>query len=384
MSRSKGHYDTLNVLSIASPQFKPIVDEFHARLPNKLHAEVADLTDRAHLLDQVRQADVIFGEPLLIKELMNEASRLKLVQLIMAGVDKAMQFTDVTMTPYIVCRAGGDSFGPHMAEFVIGQILLNERHFDHWMKMHENHQWKNNPLYTYRSLEGLTVGILGGSGSIGQHIAKVCSSFGMKCRGLSSKAPTTSKGEGELSTSMSGIKAIGAINRSQRIPPEFFHDLDYLVNVMPSTAATCGMLGGDVLSACRTSQSSPRTVFINIGRGDILSDEATLRALLGSKHSEVLAGFASSPNQTIPGADRYLAAAVLDVFNTEPLPATHPLYSIPPPFLRILPHISGMSTAAKKQIVDLFLENINRFQRNEQLLLFGRSQERLLSYCSIV
>ena len=49
-----------------------------------------------------------------------------------AGIDKALSFVDLRRVPWRVTRAGGDSFGPHMAEYVLGSMIAHERHLYQW------------------------------------------------------------------------------------------------------------------------------------------------------------------------------------------------------------------------------------------------------------
>ena len=254
----------------------------------------------------------------------------------------------------------------------------------------------------YRMLNGLTVAILGCSGHIGLEVARLCHVFGMNIRGLAShhrrtQPPTADDQPTPAPPSTSSSQPAPPQNGDHRtdsaelpvswyysappsggvgpavIPPEFLHDVDYLVNVLPSTPSTRFLLGSDdsdegALRHCRRGAGKvPHTVFINVGRGDVISDSALLRALLGSNYSALL----SSPVPSalpVPGADAFLGGAVLDVFNEEPLPSSHPFYSLSPPLLTLTPHVAGTSAAAKTKIVDVFLDNLHRFLHQQPLL----------------
>lgn len=56
---------------------------------------------------------------------------------------------------------------------------------------------------------------------------------------------------------------------------EILHNCDYICNILPSTPNTRGMLDGDMFRHCE----GRRSVFINVGRGDICSEESILKAL---------------------------------------------------------------------------------------------------------
>jgi len=64
-------------------------------------------------------------------------------------------------------------------------------------------------------------------------------------------------------------------------------------------------------------------------------------------------------------ASGHLGGAVLDVFEREPLEAESPLWSMPN--LVITPHSSGFRESHWTEVVDLFSDNVQRFQRGEPL-----------------
>ena len=86
----------------------------------------------------------------------------------------------------------------------------------------------------------------------------------------------------------------------------------------------------------------PQAMVVNAGRGDTLDTEALIRAL----------------------EEKRLAAAVLDVFEEEPLPPAHPLWRTPGVF--ITSHTAAPSFPA--DIVGVFVENYRRYVRGEPLL----------------
>lgn len=83
---------------------------------------------------------------------------------------------------------------------------------------------------------------------------------------------------------------------------EIVGDYDLVVVAAALTAGTRGLINADVLGAMRSGAE-----LINVGRGEIV-DERTLAASLGEGR---------------------LGGAVLDVFETEPLPEASPLWGLP-------------------------------------------------------
>jgi len=87
----------------------------------------------------------------------------------------------------------------------------------------------------------------------------------------------------------------------------------------------------------------PGAGFVNLARGGLV-DEVALEAALKSGR---------------------IGGAVLDVFEKEPLPPESPLWSLPN--VIITPHVSGISPKLMDAVVDLFVENLQRYQAGEPL-----------------
>ena len=112
-----------------------------------------------------------------------------------------------------------------------------------------------------------------------------------------------------------------------------------LVVAAPFIAETDRLIGAD-----RLAMLSNGAVVINVARGRII-DEAALVAALQNGH---------------------LGGAVLDVFEQEPLKPESPLWTLPN--VIISPHVSGVRPDHWAEVIDLFGENLERFQRGEPLL----------------
>lgn len=84
--------------------------------------------------------------------------------------------------------------------------------------------------------------------------------------------------------------------------PEILENCDYIINILPATQDTIGFLNGNILQHCKGN-----TVFINVGRGSIIREADLLNAL----------------------EQKWISAAILDVFEKEPLPRESKLWSLP-------------------------------------------------------
>ena len=110
-----------------------------------------------------------------------------------------------------------------------------------------------------------------------------------------------------------------------------FGAADAVVVTLPATERTEKLIDAEALGALR-----PSAVFVNVGRGSVV-DEGALVTML---------------------AEGRLAGAVLDVFDREPLPPEHPLWTMENVILS--PHTAALSAHENRRIVDLFCDNLAR------------------------
>ena len=114
---------------------------------------------------------------------------------------------------------------------------------------------------------------------------------------------------------------------------------DYVVISTPLTVDTRKMINRTVLNACKPGQ-----VLINLGRGEVIDEQALIAALQEGK----------------------LAGAALDVFAKEPLPETSQLWDLPN--VLISPHNADQTQTSRYSSVKFFCENAERFINGQELL----------------
>ncbi len=114
-----------------------------------------------------------------------------------------------------------------------------------------------------------------------------------------------------------------------------------LVNILPNTPDTKGSVGAEVFAKLARMDGQSGAYFISAGRGETVNETELAQAL----QTGVLAG------------------AVLDVFNTEPLPQDSPLWGMPN--VLITPHAAADSSPPA--IVAQVLETLERLERGEPL-----------------
>lgn len=299
----------LTILSTDAEEYLEIIRS--ASLPGLSMATVREVADDNRYLSE---CDILLGSPDLLAKGLAHAERAQWVQSTWAGVTPLM--APGLRRDYILTGVKG-VFGSIMAEYVICYMLMHERKVLERYRRQQQKKWDMSPPSTLR---GKCIGIMG-LGSIGMDIAKMVKTFGMKTHGFS-RSRMSSEG----------------FDRCFLAPEliAFVEDVDYLVCVLPDTPATDGLIDGLVLKAMRDT-----ALVINVGRGNAIDEAALVRAL---------------ENGDIGGA-------VLDVFQEEPLPESHPLWRTPNTI--ITSHTAAMSSP--ELVAPIFIDNYRRFFNGDPL-----------------
>ena len=158
----------------------------------------------------------------------------------------------------------------------------------------------------------------------------------MRVRGYTRSSASCAEIDEYFHGPSTGSGASRAASRDRADLRRFAADLDYLVSVMPNTAATRHLVDAELLAAL-----PPRAVFLNPGRGSVVDEAALVQALTEGR----------------------IAGAVLDVFQTEPLPADHPLWRTPNTI--ITSHTAALSFP--EDIAPIFIENYARLLAGQPL-----------------
>jgi phosphoglycerate dehydrogenase-like enzyme len=121
--------------------------------------------------------------------------------------------------------------------------------------------------------------------------------------------------------------------------PRLLSEADFIVLALPLTPQTRDLFDADLLSRVK-----PGAWLINVARGALIDEVALVRAL----------------------REGPLGGAVLDAFREEPLPPESPFYTLPN--VIVTPHTSWSSGRVLERSVDLFCENLRRYQAGRPLL----------------
>jgi len=171
-----------------------------------------------------------------------------------------------------------------------------------------------------RLLNGQTVLLLS-YGAIAKRLVELLAPFGMKIYALRRRT-----------YSERGVHVIAEEKLSAVLPLA-----DHIVNILPESEATLGYV-----NARRLALVKPGAYFYNLGRGPTVDEGALIEALESGR----------------------LGGAYLDVFATEPLPPTSPLWTTKNCWLT--PHTAGGRVDQDRALTELFLSNLARFEAGER------------------
>lgn len=286
----------------------------------------------------LKRAEVLVSEPEVVARLLaHDASALpslRWCQSTYAGVNPLFgpSVTGATAFPpkWRLTRFAG-CFGPPIAEWCVARIIGHERSFAASLEDQKHKSWagSKDEVLNYRCLSSLTLSVLG-CGDIGRCVARAAGAFGMRIVGYG----RTERGSGRALTSE-------GIDEYTTNLDEALREADYIVSVLPSTPETRGLLDGNALRPSSEAEGGRCPVFINVGRGDVISEDSLLAAL----------------------DNQWISASILDVFEVEPLPERSRLWQRSDVF--ISPHVSGLTQA--KDVPKVLLDNYRRFVERKKL-----------------
>ncbi|RDU99999.1 2-hydroxyacid dehydrogenase [Trinickia dinghuensis] len=262
-------------------------------------------------------------------ELFAQRERLRAVFVLGAGVDAllALERREPGTLPAGVplVRLEDTGMAEQMAEYAIHAALRYLRRFDEYERAQREGIEGTQGVAPWHALEphpreSFHIGVLG-LGALGAYVATALASLGFPVRGYSRSAKTidgvaTFAGRGEL--------------------PVFLGGLKLLVNLLPSTPDTDGILNRDTFS-----HLAPGAYLVNLARGAHLVEGDLIDAL----------------------REGTLAAATLDVVAQEPLPSEHPFWRMPR--VTITPHISAQTL--REPAVAQIARKIEALARGEEI-----------------
>jgi phosphoglycerate dehydrogenase-like enzyme len=298
----------MRLLVIAPPRFGPL-DLLRRDAPD---VELSIGTDAGSLRNAARDADAVLiaaRHDALLSELWPDLGNVRWIHTLAAGVE-SLPFDRLRESEIVVTNSRG-LFADALGEFAIAAMFWFAKDLRRLMRNQQDRRWEP---YDVTRLEGQTAGIIG-YGGIGHAVGSRASALGMRVLTYSRRR--------EL-----GDPAI----------EEVIAESDFVVMCTPLTPSTHRLMSRERIAAMK-----PEAVFINVGRGATVDEDALVDALR---------------NHRIRGA-------ALDVFETEPLPPEHPLWQLDNVLLS--PHTADHTADAHERAMSFFLENLRRFRAGESL-----------------
>jgi phosphoglycerate dehydrogenase-like enzyme len=295
----------------------PSADTLRAALPDDRIVAV-----QGEELGPAAEAEAAFGgfSAERLRAVLAAAPNLRWVHTFSAGVDRHVP--EMATHERVLLTNNSGAYDVPIAEHVIAMIFAAAKRVPEHLAAQGRHEWQRD--VPHAEVRNATLVVLG-LGSIGSELARLAGGLGMRVIGV----------RRDPSRPAPGVDRIVAPERFVEVARE----ADYLAVTAALTPQTRGMVSSEVLRALK-----PTAWVINIARGPIV-DEAALAAAL---------------------RERRIGGAALDVFETEPLPATSALWSLGN--VIVTPHVSNSSPRVRERSLALVTENVRRFKAGEPLL----------------
>ena len=218
-------------------------------------------------------------------------------------------------------------YGNSIAEHAFALMTVLARHLHTAFRNQTARVWDRGIARGMGDLHGKTLSLVG-LGDIGRAIARLARAYGMRVVGCR----RTDRPVAEIDR-LYPLKELHAM----------LAEGDFVAAVAPLIASTQGMLGPAEFAAMK-----PGVIYVNVSRGPIAREDSLLDALRRGQ----------------------VAAAGLDVFTTEPLPADHPFWTMPQ--VVVSPHYAG-------DVINQSDRPAERFVRNLAAWAMGQSMEGIVN-----
>jgi phosphoglycerate dehydrogenase-like enzyme len=289
-----------------------------AALPD-LDVVVAESTEQA--ARAVGSAEAAFGT--MAPPLLARAGRLRWLQAPQAAPPAGYYYPELIEHPVVVTNFR-EIYNDHIGAHIMAYVLAFARGLHYYLPRQLERQWRPEPLDSgVIHLPGATALIVG-VGGIGAEAARLAAAFGMRVTGVDGRRREAPPGVAEL------------------YPPGALDALlpgaDFVILTVPHTPETEGFM-----NRARFRRMKRSAYFVNIGRGMTTRLDDLVAALRAGE----------------------LAGAALDVFEQEPLPADHPLWTMPG--VLITPHTAGFGPHLDERRLETLLDNCRRFLAGKPL-----------------
>lgn len=297
-------------------------EQFYNLLNDVSNVSIREAVPGQITQDDAADIDILYGHP--SREILEMAPKLKWIQASSAGVEFVARIPELVNSDIILTNTRG-AHGPSIGEHTFALLLAMTRHIPESLDQDRRHHWERGALYrTAREIGGLTMGIIG-FGALGKGVAMRAPAFDLKVLAVDAQA-------------VDGAGLVEEVWPVSRLD-DLLAASDIVVVTAPLTPETHHMIGAEQLARMKHD-----AYLIVVSRGGIVVEDALIEALKDGK----------------------LAGAALDVTEQEPLPADSPLWETPR--LLMTPHLAGASARKERRCVEIFKENLLRYQQGDALI----------------
>ena len=238
-----------------------------------------------------------------------------------AGVDHLLKHEAIQTHGSVMTNAKG-AFSASLGEWAIFASMYFAKEVFNMQRAQREKVWKRFQVDMLKGKEMLVVGY----GDIGRSIGKRAKAMGMVVNGVRSKKVIEER-DREVVSEMFTLQEL----------EKAVETADYVALALPHTRETENVVGVKVFGKMKSS-----AVLINVGRGASVDENALCDALNTGK----------------------IRGAALDVFQTEPLPESSPLWSIDEAKLLMSFHSADLTSDYHDLAMDVFVENLRRFDQS--------------------
>jgi glyoxylate/hydroxypyruvate reductase len=286
----------------------PEIQAFKGALSSKYEVIIGEGQNSKENKEQFLDSEICYGNPPL--DWANETKKLQWLQLNSAGLDPYQQLKEDYKFQFTNLKG---YFGLSVAETTVAGILGVYRKIDELARLQTLKHWIGAPLRENLYLLSKKKVLILGNGAIAQKTKQMLSGF-------------------ECETTLLDSKTVSQI-------ADYLADTDILISTLPDTSETKGLISRAYLEMLK-----PSALFVNVGRGTNVDEKALIEILQAKS----------------------IMGAVLDVTEVEPIPSDSILWEMENVLLT--QHSSGGWIEESSGKVKFFLDNLDRFEKGEDLL----------------
>ncbi|MEP6609018.1 MAG: D-2-hydroxyacid dehydrogenase [Burkholderiaceae bacterium] len=267
------------------------------------------------------RTDAAFGT--VPPKLLQAASQLRWIQAPQAAPRAGWYYPELIAHPVVVTNFR-EIFNDHIGAHIMAFVLAFARGLHRYLPQQLKREWLPAPLDTGVVHLPEATALIVGVGGIGTETARLATAFGMRVLGVDARRTQAPPGVDEL-------------HREEALD-SLLPRADFVILTVPHTPSTEGLM-----NRARFQLMKRGAFFINIGRGMTTRLDDLVAALDAGE----------------------IAGAALDVFEQEPLPVDHPLWTMPG--VLITPHTAGYGPYLDDRRYDILFENCRRFLAGQPL-----------------